>query len=103
MSIDEIKARIQGIQPNIKPIASPSKEVKGNDSFGQFLSEAVGQVNQMQKHADRQIAGLVTGKDGVTVHGAMIALEKADITFQLMNQIRGKLVQAYQELMRQQL
>ena len=68
-----------------------------------MLGQAVKDVNQMQLQADEQIEGVILNKDGINVHDAMIALEKADIAFQMMNMIRSKIIRAYQEVMRTQI
>jgi flagellar hook-basal body complex protein FliE len=51
----------------------------------------------MQQEADRAVERLITGED-VTPAEVLTAVQKADIAFKLMMQIRNKLVQAYQEL-----
>jgi flagellar hook-basal body complex protein FliE len=71
--------------------------------FADMLKSAIQEVDDMQKVADTKISGLVTGKGGVTTHEAMIALEQADVAFQLMNQVRAKIVRAYEDVMRTQL
>lgn len=71
-------------------------------SFTDVLSKAIGEVESMQKDADVKVASLVTGNGDVTPHDAMIALEKADVAFNLMTQIRSKIVRAYEEVMRTQ-
>ena len=76
------------------------KSSKGG--FGEMLMQAVRDVDDMQKDADKQIEGVIMQKEGVNTHDAMIALEKADVAFQLMNQIRGRIVRAYQEVIRTQ-
>lgn len=81
---------------------SQSNKVQGPNSFQELFTEALHDVDQLQKDADVKIEGMMTGQDGVTTHQAMIALEKADIAFQLMNQIRSKIVRAYEEVMRTQ-
>ncbi|RME57650.1 MAG: flagellar hook-basal body complex protein FliE [Candidatus Dadabacteria bacterium] len=75
---------------------------KTSKNFADLLSDAIKEVDGLQKEADKKIAGLVTGKGNVTPHEAMIALEKADLAFQLMDRIRSKIVRAYQEIMRTQ-
>ena len=81
----------------------PVIQQAGNDqSFSSVLSEAISEVDSMQKTADQKIESWVTGKGGITTHDAMLALEKADVSFQLMNAVRGKLIRAYEEIMRTQ-
>lgn len=66
-------------------------------SFGDTLREATAQVDTASLDARYKISGLMEG-DGADVHDAMIAVEKADLSFQLMLQVRNKVVQAYQQI-----
>lgn len=78
----------------VKPKASGS-------SFTDTLSQAMEEVENLQGEAQAQVADLLEGK-GTDVHSAMIAVEKADLSFQLMMQVRNKIVAAYQEVTRMQ-
>lgn len=69
--------------------------------FGAVLKDAVGQVDEFHSQASQKIGELLGG-GSVDVHSAMIAVEKADLSFQLMMQVRNKVVQAYQEVSRMQ-
>jgi flagellar hook-basal body complex protein FliE len=66
--------------------------------FSELLTDAVGQVNQLQAQAQTAVSGLMTGS-GVDVHQAMIATEKASMAFELALAVRNKAVQAYQSVM----
>jgi len=77
----------------------PSTAPAGQKTFGDFLQNAVGEVNQMQLQAD-QAAVKVQTQDTTSIHEVMIALEKADISFRTMLQVRNKVLEAYQEIMR---
>jgi flagellar hook-basal body complex protein FliE len=65
--------------------------------FSDLLTDAVGQVNQLEAQAHTAVAGLMTGS-GVDVHQAMIATEKANMAFELALAVRNKAVQAYQQV-----
>jgi flagellar hook-basal body complex protein FliE len=65
--------------------------------FADLFTDAVGQVNQLQDQAHTAVAGLMTG-NGVDVHQAMIATQKADMAFELALAVRNKAVQAYQQV-----
>ena len=65
--------------------------------FSDLLTDAVGQVNQLEAQAHSAVAGLMTGS-GVDVHQAMIATEKASMAFELALAVRNKAVQAYQQV-----
>ena len=106
MSIKGINFNLSGISPiqNKKTEELGGQQGQGTQkaNFGQMFSDAIKEVDNMQLDADKQIEGMVLGKDGVTTHGAMIALEKADIAFQLMTTIRSKIIRAYEEVIRTQ-
>lgn len=70
-------------------------------SFKELLASAVETVNDLQMNADRMTRKLATGevKD---IHSVMIAVEEANIALELTVQIRNKVVDAYQEIMRMQ-
>jgi flagellar hook-basal body complex protein FliE len=78
-------------------------EVKNSSAggFGEMLKQAVNEVNQGQVDSDKAVEQLHTGK-AKNIHEVMIALEKADISMRLMVQMRNKIVDAYQEVMRMQ-
>jgi flagellar hook-basal body complex protein FliE len=69
--------------------------------FGKMLGDAIAQVNQNQLQADQAVEKLQTG-EARNIHEVMIALEKADISMRLMVQMRNKVIEAYQEVMRMQ-
>jgi flagellar hook-basal body complex protein FliE len=70
-------------------------------SFGQQLESAVSDIELQQQDAQYKVSSMLAG-DGGDVHDAMIAVQKADLSFQLMLQVRNKVVQAYQEIERMQ-
>lgn len=99
---------INPLLPQIAPVTSsaqptPKVEAGGQGgSFGDMLNNALKEVNDLQNEANENIEGITLKKEGITPHGAMVALEKADVAFQLMNAIRGKIIRAYEEVIRTQ-
>jgi flagellar hook-basal body complex protein FliE len=71
------------------------------ESFSKLLNQALQDVNQVQQAADVDAQRLVAGEP-VDVHQVMIGMEKANVAFGLTLQVRNKLVEAYQEVMRMQ-
>lgn len=69
--------------------------------FLETLQQTMDQVQGMQGEAQNKVAELLSG-NGADLHSAMIAVEKADLSFQLMMQVRNKIVAAYQEVSRMQ-
>ena len=90
---------LEGISPAIPQISIPSADAGG--SFASMLGGFVGEVNDKQAAAGAAMQGLLAGQN-VSLHQAMIAMEEASVSFQLMAEVRNKLVESYQELMRMQ-
>lgn len=70
-------------------------------SFGSIIRNAVDSLDKSQKGAEQEIAKAVTG-ESPDLHRTLIALQTADLNFQLGMQVRNKLVGAYEEIMRMQ-
>lgn len=73
----------------------------GGKSFGEVLGNALGQVNKLQNDAEQASVNLAAGKIQ-DVSEVVIATEKATVALQLTMQVRNKVVDAYQEIMRMQ-
>ena len=71
----------------------------GSESFGQMLKGSLDRVHQLQTEADASITRLANGEQ-TDIHQTMIAVEKADVSFQLLMEIRNKLIAAYDKVMR---
>lgn len=78
------------------------EETQKSKTFGDFLAQSIGNVNEMQKSADVAVQELASGKSQ-NLHETLLAVEKADIAFKTMNQIRTKVIDAYKEIMRMQI
>ena len=70
-------------------------------SFETTLGHMVADVSGKQAVAGETVAGLMSGQS-VPLHQAVIAMEEASVSFQLMVEVRNKLLESYQELMRMQ-
>ena len=70
-------------------------------SFADTLNEAIQNVNELQKTSDKAMQNLATGRTD-NVAEVMISAEKADIALKLMVQVRNKIIDAYQEIMKMQ-
>lgn len=84
-----------------KPSVAPQADSNVSVSFADTLKEAIATVNQMQKTADRAAQDLATGRTD-NIADVMIASEKADVALKVMIQVRNKIVDAYQEIMKMQ-
>lgn len=85
----------------VKPKVSAGGSGDPGVSFGDMVKHAASQVNKLQSQADTAAVGLATG-DVEDVHRAMIAMQKAKLSLDLTIQVRNKVIEAYQEIMRMQ-
>jgi flagellar hook-basal body complex protein FliE len=76
--------------------------LENQPTFADVLANSVTKVNDLQKEANRSIEALATGKTQ-NIHETLLAVEKADIAFRTMNQVRMKVIDAYREVMRMQI
>lgn len=97
-------ASLQPTEISARTMRPPQPQPLGTEgrSFQDFLADAVTEVKHLQSEADTTIKQLVAGeiKD---VSEAMMAVEKADVSFQTMMTVRNKVLTAYEEIMRMQI
>jgi flagellar hook-basal body complex protein FliE len=94
--------RVEGIGGQLIPRTVESvKSQPAGGGFGETIKSALSGVNDLQVKADA-IAGQLAVGDPVEVHQAMIAMQKASMSLQFTIQVRNKVVEAYQEIMRMQ-
>jgi len=79
------------------PSSSSGSSATGGKAFKDYLLDSINEVNSMQQSADRAVEKLVTGGD-VSPAEVLTAVQKADIAFRMMMQIRNKLMAAYDEV-----
>lgn len=80
-------------------VASGGASQPGKMSFFDQLQARVAEVNEHSKVADKMASDVVTGKSE-NLHEAMLAASTAELTFNLMVQVRNRALEAYQEVMR---
>ncbi len=98
MSIQAVNAAKLAMMPSGGTSTSKSVTEK---SFGQLLTDALDNVNDLQKKADQTSTDLATGRVE-DISQVVIAAEKAAIALQLTIQVRNKMLESYQEMMRMQ-
>ena len=81
----------------IVPQALPRAEAAGGPDFKNMLLDSIKEVNSMQQEANKAVETLATGGD-VNPAEVLTAVQKADLAFRMMMQVRNKLVQAYEEV-----
>lgn len=90
-------SRIGGIGPSQGPSSASPADKAGGPSFKDTMAKALAEVNQITADADQSIEKYMTGQTD-NVGEVMSAVQKADLAFSALQQIRNKLVEAYQEI-----
>jgi flagellar hook-basal body complex protein FliE len=84
------------------PLIEGGGELEGGKTFGEFLADSVGKVNSLQQEANVAMEKLASG-ESQNLHETLLAVEKAEIAFKTMNQVRTKVIDAYREIMKMQI
>ncbi len=95
----KVNPQILPLDGGMKPTGQGATLV---DELSDQFSKMLDDVNQLQIAADKKIEEFATSKEK-DLHGTMIAMQKADVSLRLLLQVRSKLTNAYQEIMRTQL
>src|SRR6185436_1078554 len=98
MSDFKVYSNLPRVMPS--PSAPKASPTTTGPSFGNLLNEAIQQVNDVEKGSQGELQKFLSNESDL--HSVMIALEKADLSFQTMMQVRNKIVSAYQEIMKAQ-
>ncbi len=95
-----------GLNPKMQlpeiPMPRTSQEAAKGEKFGDVLRDAISTTNELQKQSNQEVQKFMAG-ESQDLHTTMIAVQKADLSFQMMMQVRNKLINAYQEIMRMQI
>lgn len=79
-----------------------AEKTKETPDFGSVLKKSIEEVNRLQLEADKEAENFALGKTD-NIHKVMLTAEKADIALQFTIQIRNKVIDAYNEIMRMQI
>lgn len=85
----------------VLPAEAVPASAAGPVSFTRLISDGIDQTNGRLLEADRLTRAFALGED-IPVHQVTFALEEARLSFELMNQVRTRLVESYQEILRMQ-
>ncbi len=83
-------------------LAAPPPAAKSGEGFQRAINELLDQANSNQHQADAALDQLVTGESD-NMHDVVLSVAKADLSLRLVLEIRNRLVEAYQEIMRMQM
>lgn len=87
------------ISPRRQEIASGESDTQ---SFADVLSNAINSVDETMKTSDQQVQDFIAGESN-NVHDVMISMQRAQMSFKMMVEIRNKAIETYQEISRMQI
>ena len=99
--ISSIGTGISSIASGLGDLTS-SVTAGAGGGFSDVLKSAIGSVDTLQSGADMKVGNLLAGAPNTDVGNVMVSVEKADVAFQLMMQVRNKIVSAYQDIEKMQ-
>ena len=99
--ISSIGTGLSGICSQLGDLTSTSTAASGG-SFSDVLKSAIQDVDTLQSGADAKVGNLLAGAPNTDLGNVMVSVEKADVAFQLMMQVRNKIVSAYQDVEKMQ-
>jgi flagellar hook-basal body complex protein FliE len=108
-SMSGAMSRLDMITPDVMPLnpadLAKTTQISGaqpsGDSFSSMLGKMISEVNTEQANAAKSVSALQGGQS-VSLPHAVISMEEANVSFQLMVQVRNHLLDAYQEIMKMQ-
>lgn len=101
MEIDRVLAQIREISSHMRPNPATAKPAQagGVSEFANIMRAGIDQVNTQQQRAGQLADAFERGTPGVELPQVMLELQKASVSFRAMNEVRNRLVSAYQEIM----
>lgn len=102
MMIDQINTLYLAPEMQAAEIRSIEPGNKSTPSFANWLTDKLSETNGQLLDADKSLQQLASGQ-APSLHQTMLTLEQAKLSFQFLEQIRNRLMSAYQEIMREQI
>lgn len=99
LTVNGLGSNQSTLKEALKSLKQEKPSSEQSSDFMDHMKASIQEVNQLQKTADQQALELSTGKSE-SLHETMLALTKAELSFNLMVQVRNRALEAYQEVMR---
>lgn len=105
MEIDRVLAQIRSLSTQARPSAPQSSgtQASGPSDFATLLRRGIDQVNQSQQSANQLADAFSRGTPGVELPQVMVQMEKANVSFRALAEVRNRLISAYQDIMNMQM
>jgi flagellar hook-basal body complex protein FliE len=98
MSVDQVLAQMRAMATQTKG-STETASTAGQVSFGEMLQQSIDQVNATQQRAQQKATQFELGEGDNNLAEVMVDLQKSNLSFQAMVQVRNKLVDAYKDVM----
>ncbi len=98
INVNQVLAQMRAMSVDAGSKPQPAESGSGAD-FGALLKQSIDAVNETQQTAGKMVNAFETGESDASVAEVMVSLQKANVSFQAMVQVRNKLVDAYQDIM----
>lgn len=102
ISPDTLLAQMRAMASQAQGKSASATSTPGQSEFSELLKQSVDKVNETQADSKRLQEAFQAGDPNVQVSEVMVAMQKSNVSFQAMLQVRNKLVSAYQEIMNMQ-
>jgi flagellar hook-basal body complex protein FliE len=99
---DALLAQMRAMMERAQGLPSQSAQPTSQNGFTDMLKQAVSAVNDQQVQSDKLATAFQQGDPNVQMSQVMLSMQKANVSFQAMVEVRNKLVSAYQEIMNMQ-
>jgi flagellar hook-basal body complex protein FliE len=99
---DALLAQMRAMMDRAQGLPSQAAQPASQNGFTDVLKQAVSAVNDQQTQADKLATAFQQGDPNVQMSQVMLSMQKANVSFQAMVEVRNKLVSAYQEIMNMQ-
>lgn len=101
MEINKVLSQMRALSGELqaRPQAQPLDQSGASVDFGELLRQSIGKVNEQQSVATNLLTQFESGAADVSVAEVMVSMQKASLSFQAMNEVRNRLVEAYQQVM----
>ncbi|HRK01180.1 MAG TPA: flagellar hook-basal body complex protein FliE [Oligoflexia bacterium] len=99
--VESIMDQGRNIERPTNPSIGAEAPTPGAHSFSEMLHKSFEKVNEIQNQADTAVKEMVAGRNK-NIHETMLLMEKADMSFRMLMQVRNKVLEAYREVMRMQ-
>lgn len=102
INADTLLTQMRAMAAQAQGKSAETSSATGQADFSDILKQSVDKVNETQKSANSLAEAFQAGDSNVQVSEVMVALQKSNVSFQAMLQVRNKLVSAYQDIMNMQ-